>query len=261
MAIPLIRSADASAALVGNAVHVWCIPVAEQADDDAALTDAVNAWLTPVEQARGQRFVQPEDRRRFQLGRAATRRLLAGYLGLSPTAIGLDIDPSGKPRLDEHTRALGGTVHFNISHSGGWIVATFARGFEVGIDVERVSAQALDPGLIDHVLSGREIQSLRALPPQRQTAAFFKGWTSKEAFAKGVGVGLAVRLKSVEVSIDPDAPARLLHAPPPHSSDPWQLHTIEGLEGYAATLAVAARSARIGQIVVGNWRDILGDDQ
>ena len=94
------------------------------------------------------------------------------------------------------------------------------------------------------------------MPQQRQNAAFFKCWTSKEAFVKGIGVGLSVPLQAIEVSVDPDQPAQLLAAPPQLHPGDWHLRTLGFSENYTATLAVAAQSAEIVDISVGSWRDI-----
>jgi 4'-phosphopantetheinyl transferase len=163
--------------------------------------------------------------------------------------VGIEPGQAGKPQLDAATQAAGGRVHFNLSHSGSWIVAAFARSFAVGIDVEALSAKSASARVIDYVLSDKEALMLRALPQHRQIAAFFKGWTSKEAFVKGIGVGLSAGLKSIEVSLDPEKPARLLSAPPEHRPDLWQLQTLEFSDGYAATLALAVPPASAVQIL------------
>jgi 4'-phosphopantetheinyl transferase len=253
----LAANALADNPLAGNAVHVWRIPVLA----DPALTHACNGLLTAAELHRGKRYTRDEDRLRYQLGRAAMRCLLARYLGVPPKQIGLEANQAGKPQLDADTlahiradiradtRGANSVIHFNLSHSGHWVMAAFARSFAVGIDVEALSAKSASDRVIEYVLSDRELQVLRGLPQHKQTAAFFKAWTSKEAFVKGIGVGLAAGLKTIEVSVDPDQPARLVSAPPEHRPDLWQLQTLEFSEDYAATLALALPPAAAPQIL------------
>jgi len=236
---------------------VWRIPVVA----DSAVSDACARLLTEAELHRGKRYTRHDDRLRYQLGRASLRCLVARYLGVSPQQVGIEPNQAGKPQLDAATSAAAnGVLHFNLSHSGSWIVAAFARSFAVGIDVEAVSAKSASARMIDYVLSDRESQVLRGLPQHKQAAAFFKGWTSKEAFVKGIGVGLSAGLKSIEVSVDPDAPARLLSAPPEHRPDLWQLRTLEVSAGYVATLALAlppASAAQIVEVAVDSARSVL----
>jgi 4'-phosphopantetheinyl transferase len=236
----------------GNQVHVWRIPL----EVDAAPGREFSDLLTAEEQARAARFVREEDRCRFQIGRAATRRILGKYLGVPAAQVGIDPDQRGKLKLNATMVALERQVHFNLSHSGGWILLAFAQAFPVGIDVESVRAAGTTEDLADYLMSGGERRAFNALPQDQRPAAFLQCWTSKEAFLKGTGVGLTAALRSIEVSIDPDLPARLLAAPPELCPGDWQLHRLEFPAPYAAILAVAAKSAEIVDIAVDSWRDI-----
>jgi 4'-phosphopantetheinyl transferase len=247
-----IPPVEARRGLAKDVVHVWRIPV------DAATAEACDAaqLLSATEQARAARFTQAEDRCRFQTARAATRCILGRYLGLPPAQVGIEPDQLGKPQLDAATVAVDRRVHFNVSHSGNWILAAFARSFPVGIDVEPLRANGVSEDLIAYVMSDRERRNLQGLPKQRQIAAFFHCWTSKEAWLKGLGVGLTVPLKAIEVSIDPDQPAQLLTAPPELCPGDWRLSSLGFSAPYAATLAVAATSAALVDISVDSWRNI-----
>jgi len=238
-----------------HAVHVWRIPLSA-----APHPGQISQWLTPGELERGRRYRRDEDRLRFQLGRAATRCLAAGYLGVAPAQVGIDADSAGKPRLDAATAtaASGRMLQFNVSHSGEWILAAFARSCAVGIDVEALDARSAGAELAAHVMSERELRAWQGLAVDRRRAGFFKCWTSKEAFVKGSGVGLSAGLKSIDVCVDPDLPARLIGAPPALGPQQWSLYTLSFSDRYAATLAVAASGAAIVETEVRHWQDIGG---
>jgi 4'-phosphopantetheinyl transferase len=247
-----ISPAEVSGFPAGNQVHVWRIPL----EVDAAREREFSDLLTPLEQARAARFRREEDRRRFQIGRAATRRILGKYLGLLPAQVGIELDRLGKPQLSATLVPLDRHLHFNISHSGDWILVAFAHAFPVGIDIESVRAAGATEDLAEYLMSDREQQALHALPRDQRAAAFLQCWTSKEAFLKGTGVGLTAALRSIEVSIDPDQPAQLIAAPSELYAGDWQLHRLEFAAPYAAILAVAAQSAEIVDISVESWRNI-----
>jgi 4'-phosphopantetheinyl transferase len=256
LSMPLIATQTAPPngdrlALCGNAVHVWRIPAAASASQMSEFSDL----LTETERQRGGRFVREIDRLRFALGRAATRVLLSRYLKRPVTAIGLVADANGKLRL-QAAAADEPMIHFNLSHSGDWVVVAFARACAVGIDVEATAERAASAELIAYVLCDQEQQRLQSLPAARQRAAFFKCWTSKEALLKGCGVGLSVAPRAIEVAIDPDEPARLIGAPAELHPEAWTLHTLAFPDGYAGTLAVASPSVDIVDIAVDSWRDI-----
>src|SRR5579863_853080 len=153
--------------LAGDAVHVWRIAL----EAGAAQAQALAQLLTPAEQARASRFRIEEDRCRFQVARAATRCILGAYLGLPPQNVGIDLNQYGKPELDASTVPLERRVHFNLSHSGRWILAAFARSFPVGIDVEQVRAERVTEDLIEHIFSHRERCALQALAGEERCAA------------------------------------------------------------------------------------------
>jgi 4'-phosphopantetheinyl transferase len=212
--------------------------------------------LTETERQRGSRFVPVVDRLRFTLGRAATRALLSRYLRRPAAAIDLVADARGKLRLQGATAADQPAIHFNLSHSGDWVVIALSRACEVGIDVEVLAERSASADLIAYVMGDQEQQRLQSLPASRQRAAFFKCWTSKEAFMKGCGVGLTAALKDIEVCVDPDLPARLIGAPAELHPQAWSLHTLVFPDDYAATLAVASPSVEIVDMGVDSWRDI-----
>jgi 4'-phosphopantetheinyl transferase len=243
MATSPISSAENSRVLPADAVHVWRIPLdtpAEQVRDQCQL-------LTPAEQARAKRFRGDDDRARFQIARAATRRILGDYLGLPPEDVAIDVDRFGKPQLDASVPA-DRRIHFNISHSGGWILVAFARSFPVGIDVEQVTSARVTEDLIGHIMSDSERRTLQTLPQEQRIAAFFNCWTSKEALLKGIGIGLTARLQAIEVSIDPGQPARVIAAPRELCPGDWQLRRLDLPGPYAATVAFKAKSAQIVNI-------------
>ena len=241
MATSSICSVEPLRVLAGDEVHVWRIAL----EACTAQAQELAHLLTPAEQARASRFRIEEDRCRFQIARAATRRILGAYLGVPPENVGIDVNQFGKPELDASTVPPERRVHFNLSHSGSWILAAFARSFPVGIDVEQVRAERVTEDLIEHIFSDRERRTLQALPAGERCAAFFNGWTSKEALLKGLGLGLSVSLRAIEVSIDLHQPARLIAAPPEHCPEQWQLQRLEISGPYAATLAFRAPSALI----------------
>jgi len=252
MATTSISPAEVSGSPAGNQAHVWRIPLEVHAAPAREFSDL----LTAAEQARAARFVRDEDRCRFQIARVATRRILGKYLDMPPARVGIDPDGRGKPQLDVGILPAGRRMNFNVSHSGDWILAAFAREFPLGIDIESLRRAGATEDLVEYLMSDGERRAFNALPQDKRADAFLKCWTSKEAFLKGVGVGLSAALRSIEVSVDPDQPAQLMAAPRELSPGDWQLHRLEFAAPYAAILAVAAKSVEIVDISVESWREI-----
>jgi 4'-phosphopantetheinyl transferase len=67
-----------------------------------------------------------------------------------------------------------------------------------------------EAALVRRYFSQTEIAAYERLEPHERSAAFFNGWTRKEAYVKAVGRGLGLALDSFDVSLGDAAQARLL---------------------------------------------------
>lgn len=202
------------------------------------------ATLCSGERAHAERLVGAAGRRRFVRGRHLLRAVLGDALGIAPAAVALGVDPSGKPRLADGSSSL----RFNLSHAHELAAVVIATGPEVGVDVEplagprrrRVLPLALTPGEL------LRVEDAAPDGPERVTA-FLRAWTRKEAYLKGVGVGLSAHLD--EVGLGP-VPGRDDHRPvdlPPglgHRRD-WTVRDVEGVPGYAVAVAAEAPGLEI----------------
>ena len=191
---------------------------------DAARLDSLYEILAPQERERATRFRFEEHRRQFIVCRGALREVLSPYLGLHPADIAFVCNRYGKPGVSDSD------VRFNISHSGEWALQAVARGCEVGIDIERIDSRFAREQIPERYFSPCEVAQLRGLPPDQQTAAFFRCWTRKEAYIKARGLGLALPLDSFDVTIGPDDPPALLRA------GDWSVQDLEAPPGYAAAV-------------------------
>jgi len=131
------------------------------------------------------------DVQRSLLGELLARRLLATGLKIDSKEVIFEVGPNGKPAL------LGkNNLHFNISHSGQWVVCAIAH-VPVGVDVERL--RPVNPGLAQRFFTPQEFSMLQELPVDERTARFIELWTLKESFLKAIGRGLTRNLNSFSV--------------------------------------------------------------
>jgi 4'-phosphopantetheinyl transferase len=114
------------------------------------------------------------------------------HLPLNETAT--DIGKNSKPHFKLH-RGL----HFNLSHSGQWVVAAFSYK-PVGIDIEKVKHVNL--GIARRFFAADEITYLQALPENEQMEGFFRLWTLKESYLKALGTGLTRSLSSFMINYE-----------------------------------------------------------
>lgn len=176
----------------------------------------VHAWLVRM-------ATVPEPRKRSLVGHVALRLVLGEVTATAPERLRFERRCGhcggaghGKPHLAGRS-----DLDFSLSHSGELALIAVARGRRVGADVERVRERTDVLAIARGSLSTRERQILECLEPdEARRAAFFRCWTRKEAYLKGLGTGLAGGLDT-----DPDeAPG-------------WRVRSLPAPPGYAAAVA------------------------
>jgi 4'-phosphopantetheinyl transferase len=176
-------------------------------DAPADVSAALWQLLSRDERQRADRFRYLEHRRRYIVARASLRQLLAERLHIAPWAVELIETSYGKPRLASVHDSAG--LEFNLSHSGVLAVYALTSGRAVGVDVELIRPIPDADELAKCFFSSKETAALSAFPLDRHSLAFLACWTRKEAFIKALGLGLSCPLDAFDVTIDPDAPARI----------------------------------------------------
>jgi 4'-phosphopantetheinyl transferase len=219
-------------------VHVWQAPL----DDDES---AFMRLLAPAERERAAKFHFARDRRRFTIGRGRLRLLLAEYLMVDPLFVPIETTPLGKP-------FVAGDLQFNVTHSDELALYAISRGRDIGVDVELERADVEWRELAERFFAPEEVTALIALPANEQRSAFYRCWTRKEAYIKGLGLGMHVPLDGFAVTIAD--PAKLIHTShDPSQSKRWTIKDLRPASGYAGALAVEAPSWRL---VCGRWGGI-----
>ncbi len=216
---------------------VWKLTL-NLAPEDLAVCQAV---LAAEEAARGARLLNPLHRRRHWAAWGQLRWLLAGCLGQAPGRLRFGRQAHGKPFL------VGSDLHFNMSHSGDWLLVAVTWNRPVGVDVERIRPLSRMEALAEHCLAPAELAQWRHLDKARQTPAFFRFWTGKEAFIKADGRGLSLGVKRCVLALDP---LRLL-AVPEGCGRPqdWQMVEIDAGDPVRAALCFRGGPATAVQLI------------
>jgi 4'-phosphopantetheinyl transferase len=181
--------------LLCGAVHVWGVALDDPHFDRQAWLER----LAPAEQARARRFKFEVDRRRYIVAHVALRDILAAQVRVAAEDLRFVDGEHGKPRL----ALTHGSVEFNLSHSHERAVIAATQDRAVGIDIEFVKRDFGFHEVAERFFTQREVFALRALPLELQLRAFYKCWTSKEAFLKAKGTGLSGALDEVAIDAAP----------------------------------------------------------
>lgn len=183
--------------LPDRVIHLWRVWL----DQPIVPLAQLRQLLTEDERGRADRFHFERDRQRFTVGRGTLRLLLGRYLQLEPDALQFDYGDRGKPRLANSPNDR--SIQFNLSHSHGLALYAFTRQHQIGVDVEQVRPIERLEQLANRFFSPQENAFLKTLTPVAQQEAFFRFWTSKEAYVKACGVGLSQPTQEVEISLQP----------------------------------------------------------
>ena len=141
-----------------NEIHIWCIRWPEMTD----FWKNHEYILSGQELEQAGRFRFPEDRMRYIAGKVVVRILLKRYLDME--TIDFSVNELGKPY---HKKIAGKrTVDFNISHSGEFILAVFAVGMDIGVDVQEMAECPDYREIAENFYTAEEAEDVKNEPSQ-----------------------------------------------------------------------------------------------
>jgi len=217
-----------------SSIHVWAVRL----DDASVDLDRAGAVISPDERERAARFKFARDRRRYLIAHVALHEILYRYLPVVPAGLSFDIGANGKPSLPQALAPSG--VEFNLSHSNDMALLAVCHQRQVGVDIEYVKEPFEFQEVAERFFTPKEVAALRGLPASLQRQAFFKCWTSKEAFLKAKGTGLSGELDEVEIALSGDGQVRITANVPK-----WSLAELDSIDGYEAALVVGGAPVAI----------------
>lgn len=225
------RTPPPDISLSDSAVDVWLISLAQPDAADRLFADL----LSSAERERAARFKFDKHRQPYVVAHAALRSILSQYLNTAPVDLPFVSGVNGKPSLAPELSGSG--LQFNLSHSREMTLLGVTRGHEIGVDIEWVNEDYGFDEVAEHFFTAKEVSELRALPVHLQRQAFFKCWTSKEAFLKAKGTGLSGKLDEVEITLFEEQQVRIDASVPG-----WTLSELTPGNGYEAAVVVEGGS-------------------
>lgn len=214
---------------------------------DDATPDRREAWLgllSPEERLRHEGLISPDARLQHLIGRALVRTILGRYADVAPRALRFEANAYGRPRIAGPRGAP--DLRFNLSHTGGLVALAVAEGFDVGVDVERVTGD-LDVGqLADIALAATERAAVAAACAHERRRLFFTVWTLKEAYVKARGMSLAMPLTAIAFDLAGDEP-RVAFDQALVADDParWRFRSFTPTPEHALALAAATERLEV----------------
>tara|TARA_B110000046_G_scaffold8957_1_gene9091 strand:+ start:496 stop:1272 length:777 start_codon:yes stop_codon:yes gene_type:complete len=226
--------------ITANQVYVWSVNL----DKEKVHTEEFYGLLSLDEKEKASRFHFEKDRDRYILARGVLRKMLAFYLDKKPIEVSFDYNCYGKPTLTNDR--VHENLRFNMSHSGGIALIAFSRGRKIGVDIERVNNEFDYDQIVQTFFSKNEIGSIKKTENDKRHMAFFRFWTRKEAFLKGIGEGLSYPMKEVDVFLQSCEDWSLIQTFNKNSGQEfWYGKDLFPHSGYAAAIAVQGNNCEL----------------
>ena len=212
--------------------------------------------LDAPERARAERFLLDAPRLQFARARAALRRILGRSLEREPGAIRFAIGAHGRPSLaNTAAGSASGALDFNLSHTGELAVIAVAfppagAAVQIGVDVEEERAQRPLDRLAERFFAPDEVAQYRAVAGDDRIAAFYRGWTRKEAYLKAWGTGLTFSSRRFSIDLASNTGsggAALLRSTEMAADDGvgWRFYDLLPAQGYRGALCLRGEAGTI----------------
>lgn len=147
-------------------------------------------------QAKIARFARQEDAIRSLVAELLVRQAIGLHRQIPNSKINFDSNAFGKPILREDP-----SFHFNISHSGVWVICAISEA-DVGIDIEKIVS--IDLQIARNYFTEAEQRYIFAseISKDQRLNRFYEIWTLKESYIKAIGKGLSLSLLAFSVLND-----------------------------------------------------------
>jgi 4'-phosphopantetheinyl transferase len=151
---------------------------------DKVLFQKLLLALPADRQAKINNFTKYENAQNVLFADILIRQIIQKELRIPFEAISIQRDEFDKPFLENNK-----DFHFNISHSGAWVVCATSR-LPVGIDIEKI--RPVNFGIAKRFFSKEEYNNLIGKAEDEKLSFFYELWTIKESYLKVNGKGLSI---------------------------------------------------------------------
>lgn len=173
-------------------IKVYCLNIKEDLENNKL--EELTKYLSNEKYERIKKFYKLEDYKRTLFADILARYIISKTIKKEFTEIIFDYNKYGKPFLRGEPN-----VHYNMSHSGDWVVAVI-HSFPIGIDIEEIIP--IDLRIGKRFFTDKEYEYITNKNPMNRLEYFYEIWTLKESYIKTVGRGLSIPLNSFNICIN-----------------------------------------------------------
>lgn len=175
-------------------VSVYAMKVPEKIDID--VFQKFEKIISVERREKIKKYYFYQDKKRSLIAEILLRYCLQIRFGISKSKIQFIENNFGKPMLKNFNN-----IHFNLSHSGDWVVCAINYSYPIGVDVEIIKDNNLQ--IAETFFTNEEYNYILNQPPEEINRFFYKIWTLKESYVKAEGKGLIIPLQTFSFHILP----------------------------------------------------------
>lgn len=175
-------------------VYIYAMKVPEKIDID--VFQKLEKMISAERREKIKKYYFNQDKKRSLIAELLLRYSLKIRFDISQSEIQFIKNSFGKPMIKNSEQ-----IHFNLSHSGDWVVCGVNYDYTVGIDVEIIKENNLD--IAKTFFTNQEYNYILKQPKKKMNEYFYKIWTLKESYVKAEGKGLNIPLNSFSFHILP----------------------------------------------------------
>lgn len=216
--------------LENDCVHLWL-----QRSDTLALN--TEQHLSGTEKKQAAAISSNNAHHRFIATRVNLRVLLAAYTDTNPRDLQFRYGPKGKPHLVTQEE---NSLHFNVSHSGDFVLFAITRLGDIGVDIERVNKRRKLCQMRRRFFTSTENDMLQNMSSAARRDTTYDLWCRKEALGKAIGGGvLDVISKCDMLNVDLKPPTHPSEAFEVKQLKQYYIYSVETMPGYASAMAIS----------------------
>lgn len=230
---------------LNDQAHVWyAIPESIQ---DKSLLETFKSTLSAEELRRYERFHFQEDRHRFLVSHALTRRVLSRYAGLAPQQWIFSTTKHGKPEISNPGLTL---LRFNLTHTPGLVACVVNLSGDCGIDAEKITQRHEPIAVARRMFSQQEYRIQQTLSGRDQLEYFFARWTLREAYVKARGIGIHFPTRKLRFRVEsPDIVRIEFESDIDDHDDNWQTQLLRPTAQHMVAVTIARHGQQLKTIV------------
>lgn len=211
-------------------IHIW----RGRYPYDVVDAEILLSLLSKEEKSRAQKFARTDDRNNYIFAHSMLRQILACYSGIPPQKLTFTFNAYGKPFLLKTPN-----LSFSLTHSKDVVLVALGHAVSLGVDVELVRFIDDIDGIMKGNFTNKERAYIQTFASEQIQHAFFTHWTLKEAYIKGIGMGLSFPLMDVTILPDHSSTAiDCLFSAIPVKGNPFKCLFFSPFPGYIGALAV-----------------------